>query len=284
MRVSFSHCPMCDGTDLAPSFAYDARPEGETDFDLKGGAYERHYNVCRTCGHFSSNTEMDLSALYDGAYVDATYSNADGMRQTFERIIGFPPERSDNTGRVARINAFRAHWPAWGGRTPSALDIGSGLAVFPYALTQTGWNCTALDPDERAAEHAREAAGVAAVAADFLTVDTAALGAFDLITLNKVLEHVIDPIEMLARCRDCLAEDGAVYIELPDGEAAADDGPGREEFFVEHHHVFSVSSIALLIQRAGFRALAIERLREPSSKFTLRAFMVPDPTHAKAAT
>jgi hypothetical protein len=69
-----------------------------------------------------------------------------------------------------------------------------------------------------------------------------------------------------------------VYVELPDGEAAALAGAGREEFFVEHLHVFSFASIVMLANRAGFDPICIERLREPSTKFTLRAFLVPTPT------
>jgi hypothetical protein len=61
-------------------------------------------------------------------------------------------------------------------------------------------------------------------------------------------------------------------IELPD-VASAIDGPPREKFFIEHRHVFSATSIALLAGRAGFSVLAIERLREPSGKYTLRAFL-----------
>jgi hypothetical protein len=60
---------------------------------------------------------------------------------------------------------------------------------------------------------------------------------------------------------------------VPDGEAAAADGPGREEFFIEHWHAYSASSLALTAERAGFRLEELERLREPSTKFTLRAFL-----------
>ena len=59
---------------------------------------------------------------------------------------------------------------------------------------------------------------------------------------------------MLARARSFVAEGGVVYVEVPDGEARGRDGPGREEFFVEHLHVFSAASLALLADRAGFCA------------------------------
>ncbi|MBA3502719.1 MAG: class I SAM-dependent methyltransferase, partial [Deltaproteobacteria bacterium] len=86
--------------------------------------------------------------------------------------------------------------------------------------------------------------------------------------------HVEDPIALLASAKSVVND--FVYVELPDGEAAArEEGFGREEFFVEHFHVFSVASFAQLAERAGFEVDAIERLREPSSKYTLRAFLKP---------
>ena len=59
-------------------FQYDARPDGETVFDLPG-AYCRRYDACGICGHFFSVHEIDLSALYEGAYVDSTYKSSEGM-------------------------------------------------------------------------------------------------------------------------------------------------------------------------------------------------------------
>jgi hypothetical protein len=77
---------------------------------------------------------------------------------------------------------------------------------------------------------------------------------------------------------------GFVYLELPDGEAASTEGFGREEFFVEHLHVFSFRSIVMLAERAGFRPIAVERLQEPSTKFTLRAFLAPEPGLARRSS
>ena len=69
-----------------------------------------------------------------------------------------------------------------------------------------------------------------------------------------------------------------MYVELPDGECAVREGFQREEFFVEHLHVFSMDSMTRLAELAGYRVVSAERLREPSSKFTLRAFLAPDNT------
>jgi len=265
-------CP-CAGAHATSAFTYDERPAGETPFDFEG-AYRRAYLHCTVCGHWFAQHDIDMSGLYGGAYVGATYGER--MRASFDRIMGLPPERSDNIGRAARVLAFAGiHLPRLD-RAVRLIDIGSGLAVFPARMREAGWACTALDPDQSAAEHARKVAGVEAVVGDFLAMDLSALGQFDVVTFNKVLEHVEAPVAMLRRAADLLHPHGFIYVEVPDGDAAAADGPGREEFFIEHHHVFSPASLALVAARAGFSPAAIERLREPSGKFTLRGFLVSD--------
>ena len=110
-----------------------------------------------------------------------------------------------------------------------------------------------------------------------MTIRSEQLGQFDVITFNKVLEHVEDPVTMLARATRHLNPKGFVYVEVPDGEAASVEGSEREEFFIEHHHVFSPASMAMTAERAGFRVEALERLREPSTKFTIRTFLTIHP-------
>ncbi len=155
-------------------------------------------------------------------------------------------------------------------QAPRLLDVGAGLGVFPFRMKQAGWDCVALDMDERLAGHHRDVVGVQAMTGDVRSVE--GLAAFDLVTFNKVLEHVPEPVEMLASVGRLLTPDGLVYVELPDGEAAQAEGKEREEFLLGHMHVFSFASYALLIANAGFELLMCERLREPSTKFTLRGF------------
>jgi len=254
---------VCGGRSFEKTFRYDAPPAGEVRFKFSGKGYARDILRCRACGHYLSVHGMDMGALYGGDYADATYG--DKLRATFDRIVALPEEKSDNAGRVAWVTAHAK------GRT--VLDVGSGLCVFLHRMKAAGWKGTALDPDARQAAHARTVVGVDAVQADFMKAED--LGRFDLVSFNKVLEHVEDPVAMLARAKDFLAPGGCVYVELPDGEGAAKDGPGREEFFIDHHHVFSAASYCVLASRAGFRVAALETLREPSGKYTLRGLLCP---------
>lgn len=264
-------CP-CEGRHLAPAFQYDAPPDGETRFDLGGQPYRRGYDRCMLCEHWFGRHAIDLERLYARDYVDVTYGGIDGMRRRFEQVLALSPERSDNRQRVDRVRAYAVLRGIDERRMPRLLDVGAGLGVFPAVMASAGWSVTGLEPDERTVRHLQRVAGVHAIVGDLRDLVPAVVGQFEIVTFNKVLEHVEDPVGLLVRAGPLVASGGFIYVEVPDVAAAA-DGPGREEFFIEHGHVFGVASLALLAERAGLAAIEIERLREPSGKYTLRAVL-----------
>ncbi|MBL4888820.1 MAG: methyltransferase domain-containing protein [Candidatus Lindowbacteria bacterium] len=103
---------------------------------------------------------------------------------------------------------------------------------------------------------------------------------FHLISFNKVLEHVTDPVADLKRSLEWLEEDGCVYIEVPDGKNAHGvlDVINREEFFIEHFTVFTKKSVNYLAEQAGLDRVELEEIHEPSDKYTIYTFLKPKVT------
>jgi 2-polyprenyl-3-methyl-5-hydroxy-6-metoxy-1,4-benzoquinol methylase len=267
---------LCGGETFQKAFEYCSPPPGETTFDFGEQKYKRCYYRCKICGHWHSISQINMTGLYDGQYNDTTYCK--NIHKAFDRIISMSPDKSDNAGRIKRIQSFaKAQFPK--SKEIRLLDIGSGLGVFPYSVKQIGWHCTALDPDPIAVSHLQDCVKVKSIHGDFMEIDN--LDSYDVITFNKVLEHVSDPVAMLDKARGRLADDGFIYIEVPDGEMASIAGKEREEFFIDHLHVFSMASTIFLAERAGLVVLTCERLQEPSSKYTLRAFIVKKESHPK---
>jgi len=264
-------CP-CDGRFLTAAAEYDARPSGETRFDLGGQAYRRAYDRCDLCGHWFGRHRLDLAALYNETYVDATYGGADGIRRKFAAVMALPAAASDNRQRADRVRAFARSRGIDEAAAPRLLDVGAGIGVFPAAMAEAGWAVTAIEEDPRAVAHLSAIPGVDARAASLASLAQSEAGAFQAVTFNKVLEHVEDPAALLAAAAPLVAPRGFVYFEVPDVAAARVDAQ-REEFFIEHHHVFSPASAALVGERAGFAVAAVERLREPSGKFTIRVLL-----------
>ena len=259
-------CPMCGGDKLKRVFEYDEPMEGETIFKIdEMNPYVREVKCCEQCGHFISVQEVDMNDFYEGEYVRGTYGNE--LKDNYDRIVALPTKQSDNAGRVKRINDYFARE---GKKKGVVLDIGAGLGVFLHRMVTVGWRGVALDPDEQASKHIRGVISVETICIDFMKAEK--IGKFDLVTFNKVLEHVKNPVSMLSKARENVKPGGFIYVEVPDGELAVKEGKKREEFWLGHWHIFSADSLSLLFEQAGLAVVSTGRLREPSGKFTVWAF------------
>lgn len=262
----------CTHHDFSLVHAYASPPPGEVTLKISR-PYLREIYKCKNCDHFISKQNLIPENFYEGVYVDSTYGKG-GIETTFNKIINLPLGKSDNKARVQRIQKFYESKNTFkhSQKPLKALDIGSGLCVFLHELKKLSWDCTALDPDERATQHAEHTVKIKSLCGDFMNMDQD-LGSFDLITFNKVLEHVKNPVAMLEKSHRYVNPQGYVYVELPDGEEARKDGFHREEFFIDHHHIFSAQSLLGLAHKAGFVIQEMGRLEEPSSKYTLWGFL-----------
>ena len=266
-------CVVCGATDPAPLAVVEAPPAGEKDYGIPAGRYRRTISQCRSCGVYLNPTGLIPQDYYTGGYNEATWAR--DLLGPFTRIRSLPPEQSDNKQRVRRIVSHLGSR----GLTPGAtrvLDVGSGLCVFLAELAPLGYSCWCVDPDPRAVEHALEHAGVAGGHAG--TLDTYhPAEKFDLVTFNKVLEHVPDPARLLRQAGALLRAGGTIYVEVPDGDLARRHGTPieRQEFFAEHLAVYNPSALLRLASEAGMTSSEPVSLREPSGKCTIYAFVTP---------
>mgnify|MGYP001361453634 CR=1 FL=1 len=267
MKKNFC-CSFCKGKSFKIRFKYSYPPRNETKFKLKGKKYKRHYVSCNICGHWFSQHKIDLKYFYSEEYMSGTYANK--ISRTFEKIISLPKENSDNFYRIKRIKNFKEK-SSLRKKNIDLLDIGSGLGVFPHSVKNIGWNCTAIDPDIRSVSHIKKRIKIKAMHGEFMKIKK--IGKYDAITLNKVLEHVINPTIILKKAKKNLRDDGFIYIEVPDAETASLEGKNREEFYIDHLHVFSKPSLIFMCNNAGLQTVRVDRIKEPSGKFTLFAFV-----------
>ena len=252
-------------------FIYKKPPRGET--LIKGVDYNKYLRKVYKyypSNHFISECHFDLSKIYNGEYINSTYKNQKNLHDTFIKIINLDEKKSDNYGRFKTLKEYCLNKHVFNDN-PNLLDIGSGLGVFPYIVKKNGWNCTSIDPDPICIKHIHNNLKLEAICADFM--DLKPHKKFDIVTLNKVLEHVNDPIKMLRKVKNWVKNKGIVYLELPDGEMASMKGKNREEFFIEHINIFSLQSTIILAKKSGFLVNKIERLVEPSGKYTIRAYL-----------
>ena len=104
------------------------------------------------------------------------------------------------------------------------LDVGCAYGGFLRAWRERGADVVGVEIEPALAALAREnlSGGPGKVVlADILACDPAALGAFDVVACNDVIEHVADARLLVDRVRTLLTADGVAYFEIPNPDAIA---------------------------------------------------------------
>jgi ubiquinone/menaquinone biosynthesis C-methylase UbiE len=256
------NCPICNSGRFKIRFKYNKRPNLETDFGIV--RYNRSYHECKYCNHWVSNYVISKK-FYENFYTKKTYQN--NYLEKFNKIISLK-RNSDNYFRSNRIENFLKEFNL---QHTKILDVGSGLGIFPYEMKKRGFKIYALDPDRKMSNFIKNKLNIYCYNSDFINFKKN--NKFNLITFNKVLEHVEKPVQFLKQSRKYLKrKNDIIYVEVPDTNSAKNVSKNREEFFIEHINCFSEKSLILLLQKCGFEIQEFKKIKEPSGKFTMYAF------------
>ncbi len=99
-----------------------------------------------------------------------------------------------------------------GGRR--ALDVGAADGFLAERLTAQGWHVTALERDEARATAARQRCREVVVV-DLEREIPRLQGVFDAVVYGDVLEHLTDPLAVIERLRQFVAQGGLVIVSVP---------------------------------------------------------------------
>lgn len=136
------------------------------------------------------------------------------------------------------------------------LDVGCGDGSYIQYMQVLGWDVKGVDFDPAAVSNAR---------ANGLTVQLGDLAqqqypnnTFDVITINHVIEHVPDPLGLLQESQRILKPGGKLMIATPNASSWGHRLYGANWRGLEpprHLHIFTTTSLAVLIEQAGLKVI-----------------------------
>ena len=161
--------------------------------------------------------------------------------------------------------------------TKKYLDIGSGsgqkLEIFKsIEFIDTFY---AIEPSKACFEQLKNR-GVQVITNDISADwEKAYQSHFDLITMRHVLEHFMNPLEVLQKLRSTLSPNGIIYIAIPNALILENRQLLKSFFRVVHTFYFNKYSIQNLVHKAGYEIID---LQEGDEIHGLEIFLMIKPT------
>jgi len=135
----------------------------------------------------------------------------------------------------------------------NVLDIGCGNGMFLKLAKEVGWNAYGADPDPQA-RLIGQAEGIE-IRQGGIESFSEKENFFEVITLSHVIEHVPDPVKLIAECLKLLKPGGQLYIDTPNIQSFGHRTFGRNWFHLDpprHLTIFNWRALEHTLLRLGY--------------------------------
>ncbi len=175
-------------------------------------------------------------------------------------VSGYADSRETLRSRWLAEARLRVDWMKTWKPEGLVLEVGAATGEFVSVASDEGYEAYGAEPSEWAAAAARDhGAEVLTGTLDDWQEEFSGF-TLDVITMFHCLEHVDDPVAVLAQCRSLLDDNGCLLIEVPNYGCRAAEIPDLDwigwsfEFHVSH---FTAESIHHLLEAAGLEPLDV---------------------------
>ena len=212
-----------------------------------------HICECLNCGLLYTMPRPDkekISAYYKS---EAYYSHQENKK-------GFIPKVYE---RVKSINLKHKYRLATSGMQPGKLlDIGCGVGDFLHTAETHGWECIGVEPSEDAKAIAQKRMKGMIITSEEL--ESFSDGAFDVITMWHVLEHVDDLKWQVAQLQRLVKPFGRVVIAVPNYKSY--DGQYYKEHWAaydvpRHLNHFNRITLSKIFKTSGLELVMMDKLK-----------------------
>jgi 2-polyprenyl-3-methyl-5-hydroxy-6-metoxy-1,4-benzoquinol methylase len=217
---------------------------------VQGFSGEYKYYKCPDCGLV--NLDLDKINIIDN-------------QKQFAEILKTPVDYDSEQGASDAFRFISKYVPVKG----KHLDIGCGNGALLYFSRKHGWEVEGLELSPVFADFIAEKLKIKVEIDDFLKYE-GNKGAFDLVSLRHVLEHLPDSVLALTKIRELLKVNGYAHFEFPNinslshcYQRSRDKIPFTRKkyspsFSSGHCNQFSKKSFSFLSEKTGFKIIRWE--------------------------
>lgn len=182
---------------------------------------------------------------YDDSYFHRDEHGAD---------VGYPDyfgAEADTRSRIAGVLADAV--AVLGDRPRTALDVGCGGGYLVGALSRIGVAATGVDPSPYAVGRARLTQPGSFVVGRVDGGEVLRGAPYDVVTVMDVVEHLADPVAVLAAALAVVRPGGRLLVLTPRFAGRLHDRQGADyvHFNVDHVHYFTDGTLRAALRQAG---------------------------------
>ncbi|MBU1179640.1 class I SAM-dependent methyltransferase [Patescibacteria group bacterium] len=226
----------------------------------KGGPVLKFNNIiCKNCGLVfmcPQPKEDDYREIYK-KYEKSRYAheNEDKTRMTAQNDVGREKAKEIHNFLKEYLNS-----------ESKILDIGCGFGQISNHFKNTfKYNISAIEPSAVLSKIVREKFGVNVFCGSFDDFYEENTEKFNLLVMQHVFEHFIDPIKKLSQFKNLFLPNGVVYIEIPD--VASFKKPVNQFFDYMHPFSYSPKTFKELVYKNGYKIIKVNK----EKKYRLQA-------------
>ena len=195
---------------------------------------------CKKCG-FAWQYPLGRTAEQSVEFFESAYEGKGKTESDY-----FSPKRKRD---IAKLEfGFIKTIP---GDNKTLLDIGAGAGIFAEVAVENGWSVTAVDPALEV-DMIKKNGLIKPIRGTIDQVPKNEL--FDIVTLWDVIEHTMNPIELIINAKKHVKKGGWLVIETGNYKSADRICGGKSHWMyqLDHRWYFSPESIKKLLTKAGF--------------------------------
>lgn len=240
--IKYTNCPVCNSTAIGFKLSAADHTVSKQLFEI----WE-----CAQCTLQFTQEVPDMGSIGSYYQSDNYISHSNTSKGIVNRLYHFI--------RKITLRQKRSLLKASAGvTTGSLLDIGAGTGAFAAFMQQSGWQVTALEPDEKARTIAAATNNISLLSPEQLF--QLPENTYDAITMWHVLEHVHSLHQYMQQLKKIIKLSGRLFIAVPNYTSydaqfykshwAAYDVP-------RHLYHFSPQAMKQLLHKNGLKLVAI---------------------------
>ena len=206
----------------------------------------KRFWICKSCEFvFVHDIYPEFAETFDADGYSGIVANRDGLK---------PKKLRELDGVVKQLDPFR--------KCGRILEVGCGEGHFLDAASRAGWDVQGLEIVPGVAAVARERYELNVLESTLSDADLEP-GSFDVVYSNEVIEHVVDPVELMQQARRVLRPGGIAIVRTGNARswsAKIRGGSWWYYYFCGHGHIrfFSPSAAQALAKATGFASVECE--------------------------